>query len=65
MAVGLDDPQAVRAYAAEKLLPFRVVTPSDRVGFAKGFRVKGVPQTILVGADARVKKIQVGKLSGW
>ncbi len=65
VAIGLDDPQAVRAYAAENSLPFRVVTPNDKVGFAKGYRVKGVPQTILVGPDARVKKIQVGKLNGW
>ncbi len=65
VAIGLGEPQAVQAFVAENKLPFRVVTPESRAEFSRGYGIKGVPKTILVGPDGRVKKFQVGRLSGW
>ncbi len=65
VAIGLDDPQAVQAFVTENALPFRVVTPENRAELAQGYGIKGVPKTILVGPDGRVKKFQVGRLKGW
>lgn len=65
VAVGLDDPPAVRAYAAQNLLPFRVVVADDKTAFIKEYRLRGVPQTIRVSPEGRVKRLQLGRLAGW
>lgn len=65
VAIGIDDPEEVRTYAARNSLPFRVVTPVNRPEFVKQFKVKGVPQTVLASADGRIRKVQLGRLRDW
>ncbi len=65
VAIGLDDPPAVRDYADRKSLPFRVVTPENKLDFVKRFKARGVPLTILADAAGRVKKIQIGRVLDW
>ena len=62
VAIGVDEPQATRAWSEEHGLPFRVVVPVDRRYFPESFGLTGVPQTIVVGADGRVKDVQLGVL---
>lgn len=62
VAVGLDPPEATRRYVEEHDLPYRVVIPDDRSAFQRQYGIKGVPQTLVVGPDGRVKDVRPGVL---
>ncbi len=62
VAVGLDEPEATRQYAAQNELPFPVVIPADRPSFQQAYSISSVPQTLVVGADGRVKSVRPGIL---
>jgi len=65
VAIGLDDPAAVSEYAQKLDVDFDIVTLSDTDEFKRLFKVVGVPLTILVGKDQTVKRIELGRLTGW
>jgi peroxiredoxin len=62
VAVGLDPPEETRRFAEQHDLPYRVVVPADRSAFQRAYGIESVPQTLVVGADGRVKDVQPGVL---
>ncbi|MEM7352391.1 MAG: redoxin family protein [Acidobacteriota bacterium] len=61
-AIGIDDPDVVRAYAEKTAMPFRVFTPTQWRIFPKSHRIAAVPLTLVVARDGRIKEAQVGIL---
>lgn len=62
-AIGIDDPELVRTFAEAHALPFEVFVPVDRQQFPETHHIVGVPQTLVVGSDGRVKDIRLGVLA--
>lgn len=62
VGISVDDLERTREYVARRRLPFRVVVPADVRSFPRDYRVPGVPQTVVVGSDGRIRHVWSGPL---
>ncbi len=62
IGIGADELGNVEDYADVNSLPYNIFVPIDKE-FRKKYKISGVPQTIIVDTDARVRKFWLGKLN--
>lgn len=62
IGIGADELDNVKEYANENKLPYKIFVPVDK-DFRKKYKISGVPQTIIVDTNNRIKKLWLGKLN--
>lgn len=62
VGVSVDEPEATVDYVARNLLPFPVVVPDDSEGFPRRYGIPGVPHTLWLSPEGRVREVWGGIL---
>lgn len=63
VGLSIDSLDATRDYVDRHRLPFPVVVPDDPQAFPRDYRIPGVPQTLVVDREGRVRRTWPGVLA--
>jgi peroxiredoxin len=63
VGISIHDLDATRKYVVERKPGFYITSAGADTGFYRGYKLVGVPETILVRSDGSVQKVWIGELS--